>query len=141
MIRRLVVPPLEALRPFLPQVNSADTATRDTVARILQRVATDGDGAVRACTLELDGLDLPPETWEVPRAQWVTALDRLPAALREALELAVVRVTAYHERQRDPGFTFTDAGRQRPGHEGESRWTASASTFPAARPRIPRPSS
>ena len=55
MIRRLVVPPLEALRPFLPQVNSADTATRDTVARILQRVAADGDRAVRACTLELDG--------------------------------------------------------------------------------------
>ena len=107
MIRRLVVPPLEALRPFLPQVNSADTATRDTVARILQRVAADGDRAVRACTLELDGLDLPPETWEVPRAQWLTALDNLPVALREALELAVVRVTAYHERQRDPGFTFT----------------------------------
>ena len=107
MIRRLVVPPLEALRPFLPQVNSADTATRDTVARILQRVAADGDRAVRACTLELDGLDLSPETWEVPRAQWLTALDNLPVALREALELAVVRVTAYHERQRDPGFTFT----------------------------------
>ena len=107
MIRRLVVPPFEALRPFLPQVNSADTATRATVERILQRVATDGDRAVRASTLELDGLDLPPETWEVPRAHWVTALDRLPSALRQALELAVARVTAYHERQRDPGFTFT----------------------------------
>ena len=109
MIRRLVVPPLEALRPFLPQLNASDTATRETVARILQRVATDGDRAVRACTLELDGLDLAPETWEVPRSQWVAALARLPLPLRQALELAVARVTAYHERQRDPGFTFSDA--------------------------------
>jgi len=108
MIRRLVVPPLEALRPFLPQLNTSDTSTRETVARILQRVATEGDPAVRACTLELDGLDLAPGAWEVPRAEWVAALDRLPVPLRQALELAVARVTAYHERQRDPGFTFSD---------------------------------
>ena len=109
MIRRLVVPPLEALRPFLPQLNPVDAATRETVARILQGVATDGDRAVRASTVEFDGLDLAPETWEVPRSQWVAALARLPLPLRQALELAVARVTAYHERQRDPGFTFSDA--------------------------------
>ena len=108
MIRRLVVPPLEALRPFLPQLNSTDQATRETVARILASVAADGDRAVRACTLELDGLDLPAETWEVPRTEWLAALGRLPGALRHALEVAVARVTAYHERQRDPGFTFTE---------------------------------
>lgn len=107
MIRRLVVPPLEALRPFLPQLDFADTATRDTVARILAQVATGGDRAVQACTLELDGLDLPPATWEVPRAEWVAALGRLPRTLRRALELAVVRVTTYHLRQLDPGFSFT----------------------------------
>jgi len=109
MIRRLVVPPLEALRPFLPQLNPVDAATRETVARILQGVAADGDRAVRASTVEFDGLDLAPETWEVPRSQWVAALARLPLPLRQALELAVARVTAYHERQRDPGFTFSDA--------------------------------
>ena len=109
MIRRLVVPPLEALRPFLPHRNSADRATRETVARILERVAAGGDGAVRACTLELDGIDLPPSAWEVPRAEWVAASERCPHALRQALELAVQRVTAYHERQRDPGFTFSQA--------------------------------
>jgi histidinol dehydrogenase len=108
MIRRLVVPPLEALRPFLPQLNSADTATRDTVARILAQVAAGGDRAVQACTLELDGLNLAPATWEVPRAEWVAAMGRVPGPLRRALELAVVRVTAYHQRQRDPGFAFAD---------------------------------
>ena len=108
MIRRLVVPPLEALRPFLPQQSPADTATRQTVARILQRVGTEGDRAVQALTLELDGLDLSPASWEVPRTEWVAALDRLPGPLGEALELAVHRVRSYHERQRDPGFTLTE---------------------------------
>lgn len=108
MIRRLVVPPLEAIQPFLPQPNSADAATRDAVARILHQVATGGDLAIQACTLELDGLDLPPATWEVPRTEWVAALRRLPATVRAALELAVARVTAYHEYQRDPGFTFSE---------------------------------
>jgi histidinol dehydrogenase len=109
MIRRLVVPPLEALQPFLPQLGGADAATRLTVARIVQQVAAEGDRAVQACTLELDGLDLPPSAWEVPRSEWVAALGRLPAPLREALELAVRRVRSYHERQRDPGFSITEA--------------------------------
>ncbi len=109
MIRRLVVPPLDALLPFLPQLGGADAATRLTVARIVQRVAAEGDRAVQACTLELDGLDLPPQAWEVPRAEWVAALGRLPAPLREALERAVGRVRSYHERQIDPGFSITEA--------------------------------
>jgi histidinol dehydrogenase len=108
MIRRLVVPPLEALRPFLPEPGVADTATERAVARILQGVAVGGDAAVQAFTLELDGLDLPPETWEVPRAEWVAALARLPGSLRLALEIAVARVAAYHQRQREPGFTVSE---------------------------------
>jgi histidinol dehydrogenase len=108
MIRRLVVPPLEALRPFLPQLN-ASIRRPGRPSPAFSSVATDGDRAVRASTVELDGLDLTPETWEVPRSQWVAALARLPLPLRQALELAVARVTAYHERQRDPGFTFSEA--------------------------------
>jgi histidinol dehydrogenase len=108
MIRRLVVPPLEALRPFLPQPGAGDIATREAVARILRGVAAGGDAAVRAFTLELDRVDLPPESWEVARSEWVAALGRLPGPLRQALELAVARVAAYHERQRESGFTITE---------------------------------
>lgn len=108
MIRRLVVPPLEALRPFLPQPGVADTATRERVAAILERVASGGDRELQALTLELDRVDLPPHAWEVPRAEWVAALGRLPAPLREALGIAVARVRAFHEHQRDTGFSFTD---------------------------------
>ena len=60
LIRRLDVPPIAALDPFLPRIDSADAATREGVAGILSRVAAEGDEAVRAFTLEFDGVDLPP---------------------------------------------------------------------------------
>jgi histidinol dehydrogenase len=108
ILRRLDVPPFEGLDPFLPRIDSADAATREGVARILARVARDGDAAVRACTLEFDGVDLPPARWELPRADWQAALDRLDPAVAAGLRLAVVRVTSYHELQRDPGFVRTE---------------------------------
>jgi len=108
VIRRLDVPPIAALDPFLPRINSADAATRDGVARILSRVAAEGDGAVRAFTLEFDGVDLPSECWELPRGDWKAALARLDPAVAAGLRLAVERVTRYHERQRDPGFIVTE---------------------------------
>jgi histidinol dehydrogenase len=108
IIRRLDVPPFQGLDPFLPRINSADTATREGVARILARVAGEGDAAVRAYTLEFDGVDLPPARWELPRAEWQAALDRLDPAVAAGLRVAVARVTSYHELQRDPGFVRTE---------------------------------
>lgn len=109
LIRRLDVPPFEGLDPFLPRINSADAATREGVARILARVAEEGDAAVRAYTRDFDGVDLPSERWELPRAQWQAALDRLDPAVAAGLRVAVARVTSYHELQRDPGFVRTEA--------------------------------
>jgi histidinol dehydrogenase len=108
VIRRLDVPPLAALEPFLPRIATADPATRDGVARILERVAAEGDAAVRDFTRRFDGVDLPPESWELPRAEWQRALDRLPPAVAAGLRVAVERVTRYHELQRDPGFERTE---------------------------------
>jgi histidinol dehydrogenase len=71
-------------------------------------VATRGDAGVRAWTLKLDHLDLPPATWELPRTEWELALERIDLELREALEAAVGRVRDYHKRQRDPGFTLLE---------------------------------
>lgn len=77
---------------------------RDVVSGILDAVAARGDAAVRDCTREFDGIDLEPALWELPRAEWRLALERLTPELRRALSLAVERVRAYHERQRDAGF-------------------------------------
>lgn len=108
MIRQIAVPPFDLLEPFLPKPSVLDTATRDGVASILADVATRGDAAVRHWTRSLDGMDLAPEAWELPRADWEAALDRIDHELREALETAVQRVRDYHRRQRDPGFTLLE---------------------------------
>lgn len=104
MIRQITVPPLERVDPFLPRPIEVDGETRDIVARILAGVRALGDAAVREATAALDGVNLAPEEWEVPKPAWQDALDRIDLALRDALEAAVARVTEYHGRQREHGF-------------------------------------
>lgn len=106
VIRRVAVPPLDALDAHLPKVSLPDDRTRATVAEVIGAVVARGDAAVQEYTRRFDGVDLPPAAWELPRADWTRALDRLDPALRSALETAVQRVRAYHERQVDPGFCF-----------------------------------
>lgn len=105
MIRQLAVPPFDRLETFLPKPQQIETATRDRVAAILADVAERGDEAVRHWTRTLDGADLAPEQWELPRSEWENALERIDLEVREALETAAARVRDYHLRQRDPGFT------------------------------------
>jgi histidinol dehydrogenase len=109
MIRRLVVPPFEALEPLLPRRGGADRATRDAVSAILEAVLHRGDEAVREYARQFDGVDLPPAEWSLDPGTWQAALERIPAPLRTALSLAVDRVRAYHEHQQDPGFHLTEA--------------------------------
>ena len=109
MIRRLTVPPFEALEPLLPQRAGADHATRDSVSTILAAVLERGDEAVREYTLRFDRVDLAPADWVLDPGTWQQALERIPPPLRAALERAVDRVRAYHEHQREPGFHLTEA--------------------------------
>jgi histidinol dehydrogenase len=104
MIRRISVPPFEALDPLLPQRAGSDPATRETVARILDDVRLRGDDAVREYTRRFDGVDLPSTEWESDSAGWQGALDRVTPLLRAALVRAVDRVREYHLHQREEGF-------------------------------------
>ncbi|HJR15630.1 MAG TPA: histidinol dehydrogenase, partial [Gemmatimonadales bacterium] len=51
-----------------------------------------------------DGIDLPPQSWELDSGTWQSALGRIPAPLRDALAQSVHRVSEYHKRQRETGF-------------------------------------
>jgi histidinol dehydrogenase len=108
LIRRLSVPPLEGLDPYLPRVAGPDPETRRVVAEILDNVAANGDAAVRGYTLEFDGVDIAPETWELESGSWQSALSRVPAAIRDALSQSVHRVSEYHQRQRETGYHLTE---------------------------------
>ena len=104
MMRRLVVPPFDALDPLLPRRAGVDRATQDAVSAILEAVLERGDEAVREYTLRFDGVDLAPAEWALDVAACQGALERIPPPLRAALGRAVDRVRAYHEHQREPGF-------------------------------------
>ena len=104
MIRRIAVPPFEALEPLLPRRAGSDPETREQVARILEAVLQRGDEAVRDFGRQFDGVDLAPADWELDPAEWQGALERIDARLRQALGRAVDRVREYHEHQREPGF-------------------------------------
>ena len=104
MIRRISVPPFEALDPLLPRRAGSDPETREIVAGILQAVLDRGDEAVQEFGRRFDGVDLEPPTWELDPAEWQSALGRIAPGLRQALGRAVDRVREYHEHQREPGF-------------------------------------
>jgi len=107
VIRRISVPPFEALESFLPRFAGADPDTRQAVTRILHEVLTRGDAAVQEYGREFDAVDLSPSEWELT-GTWQDAPTRIPPALEGALSRAVRRVTDYHQRQRDTGFYLAE---------------------------------
>ena len=107
MLRRIAVPPLEAVTPFLPGRAAADPELVRAVERIIADVAARGDAAVADLTRTHDHVDLPPGAWELPRERWAEAFERLAPVLQGALAEATRRVRYYHERQREEGFRYT----------------------------------
>src|SRR5207245_7040390 len=98
------------LTPHLPKIGAADPATSEAVGAVAADVRARGDGAVREHARRLDGVDLAPDEWELSGARCREALGRVPRPVQAALELAVARVRAYHERQVEAGFTVRTAG-------------------------------
>jgi histidinol dehydrogenase len=107
VIRRIAVPPFEALDPLLPQRAGVDADTRETVAAVLADVQRRGDEAVREYGRRFDGVDLAPSEWELGSAGWQEALERAEPGVRAALARAVDRVREYHQHQREEGFRLT----------------------------------
>src|SRR5947207_8176853 len=89
VLTRLQAPPYDVLAPHLPRIGGADPDTARAVRAILDDVRASRDAAVREHTQRLDGVDLPPEQWEVPSVRCQDALDSIPRAVRAALETAV----------------------------------------------------
>jgi histidinol dehydrogenase len=89
---------------------TADEQLEATVAAILADVRGRGDAAVLEYTRKFDRLPLVDAVaMELPLSELKEAFEGLPAAQREALEQAAQRVTAYHEKQLQTSWTYTDA--------------------------------
>ena len=79
------------------------------VAAIIFDVRARGDAAVIALTARFDRLTLTPETMAFTRTEIDAECAKVSAEDRAALELAAVRIHAYHARQMPENASWVDA--------------------------------
>lgn len=100
----------QALQSLLAFDTAQDDNVDLVVADILRDVRQRGDAAVLEYTRRFDRLDTEHMAeLELPATELQQALNRLPAAQRAALQQAADRVRAYHERQLQDSWSYTEA--------------------------------
>jgi histidinol dehydrogenase len=97
------------LKKLLAFEETADEKLEATVASILADVKKRGNVAVLEYTLKFDRLPLADSSsMELPQAELKAALDGLPSDQRGALEQAAQRVSAYHQKQIQSSWNYTE---------------------------------
>jgi histidinol dehydrogenase len=81
-------------RALFDRTAGSDAAIGERTASIITRVRREGDEALRALAVELDGVELGE--LEIPRARWRSALDNLPQPLRRSLERSAQNIERVH---------------------------------------------
>ena len=89
--------------------STQDEKLETTVANILADVRTRGDAALLEYTQRFDRLTISTAVaLEISKSELRAAFDGLPAKQRDALELAAQRVTAYHQKQLQTSWSYTE---------------------------------
>ena len=104
----------QSLDTLLAFEEGTDAAIETSVAKILADVKARGDAAVLEYTNRFDriphGGAAEMAAFDISQAELQAALNGLPSAQREALQVAAQRIRAFHERQREElrGFSYTE---------------------------------
>ncbi len=99
-----------ALEQLLDWEQTSDMAVETVVRDIIADVRSRGDAALIEYTGRFDRRSVADAAGlEIPLADCRRALERIPPAQREALELAAERVRAYAEHQRLESWSYTEA--------------------------------
>jgi len=77
------------------RTSASDPAVRERTGRIIERVRAEGDAALFAFAREFDRVSLT--SIEVPRAEWLAALDALDPGLRRVLERSAENIRRVHQ--------------------------------------------
>src|SRR5262245_573709 len=96
---RAGTPEAEAL---LDRTTRFEGGVDDAVASILADVRARGDDAVADYTRRFDGREPGANGYELSRARWDELAESVSPRVRDALEVAVVRIRGFHERQLEP---------------------------------------
>jgi histidinol dehydrogenase len=99
-----------ALTVLLNWEATTNPAVAATVSEILSAIRERGDTALLAYTQQLDKVDkLAVAELEISQARLQSALESIPAEVREALEKAAERIRSYHQHQRQESWSYTEA--------------------------------
>lgn len=110
----------ERFSALVADTREPDRGVAGQVASILERVRKEGFKAVADLTARFDRVDLGVNSVEVRDSERASAIARVPADQRGALELAARRIRSFHEAQRPADGTHIDETGVRAGW----RWTA-----------------
>ncbi len=98
------------LAQLLAFESAQDPKVESAAREILDAVKARGDDTVLEFTSRFDRwAPATAAALEVDRATMQSALQKLPANVREALEVAAARIDAYHRHQLQPSWQYTEA--------------------------------
>lgn len=97
------------LEALLSAAAEPDPAVIDTVRAIIRAVRERGEAALLEYTNRFDRRRATPAQLEIGQPELAAVLERIPPELRRGLEHAAARIRAFHERQKQASWTFTDA--------------------------------
>ncbi|UCH34619.1 MAG: histidinol dehydrogenase [Armatimonadota bacterium] len=101
--------PLDQIaQAVVPAARAADSAAEHSVREIVAAVRERGDEAVVAYSRERDWPEAEVATLRVPEAEIRASADTISADDRAALETAIARVRAFHEKQLPEGMLEPD---------------------------------
>ncbi len=101
--------PPEQIRAVLTQSNTLDVPEIEAAVRgILEEVRVGGDAAVRECIRRYDRVDV--RELQASPAEIADALAAVDAEFLEAIDVAIRNVRLFHERQRQPSWTYEENG-------------------------------
>ncbi len=80
------------------------------VKEIIHRVQKEGDSAIIEYTKRFDGIELTPDTMEVPYEVLEEAYNELEEDVKSALEIAHERIRRFHEKQLERSFFVEEEG-------------------------------
>jgi histidinol dehydrogenase len=98
----------EAIQAIYRELFGGDLTLAQAAARLVQGVRTGGDAAIRRFARAFG--DAVPEHFRIDDEELVSAVDRIPAPLRQALQTAAGRLRSYHQNQRRSGYVDLDSG-------------------------------
>lgn len=110
MINRLATRDPDFTRSLAALIADRATATdvAAPVAAIIARVRAEGDAALLDLTARFDRFPITLDQLAVTPAETAAALAAIPAAQRDAIDLAARRIEAFHRAQLPRDFSYTD---------------------------------